>query len=456
MAYDIVFLGGGPAGYEGAIAAAKQGLKTAVVEMGKPGGTCLHWGCIPTKTLLHSVKVLKQIKGYARLGVRIENYEIDIREMVKNKDRVVAKLTRGIEQLFRDHQIDLISDRGKIKSPGRVILDRNAELETRYIVVATGSRAAGLPVLPPDDPLVMNSEAALELRDIPEKLLVVGAGAVGIEMGMIYSLLGSEVTIVEMLDHILPGIDTEMTGLLQNELQRQRIRINVSTALTDASSSEKGIACTFRKGENVWEDRFSRVLVSVGRSPNSEDVAEGSLKLDRDRKGFIRVNDNLVTSLGDVFACGDVVGPPLLAHKASHQAISIVDFIRYKKPVEHRQVPAAVFSVPEIATVGLSEADARSQGMDVKVGRFAYAAGSRSNAVDEKRGLVKIVADDQHVVVGAHIVGAEAGELMPVLTQAVNGRIKAEDFKDLMFIHPTLGENLWEAVGAIGGFSIHT
>lgn len=455
MAYDIIFLGGGPAGYEGGIAAAKNGLKAAVVEMDKPGGTCLHWGCIPTKTLLHSVKMIKQIKNYTRLGVRIEDYKIDLHEMVKNKDRVVTKLTKGIEQLFRDHQVELISARGKIKSPGRIILDRGSELETRYIVVATGSHATNLPILKFDDRLIMNSDTALELEDIPEKLLVVGAGAVGIEIGTIYSLLGSDVTVIEMMDHILPGIDTEITDLLKNELQKQNIRIHVSTAVIDAFTRENSVVCSFKQGENIWEDRFSKVLVSVGRSPNSQDIADGALTLALDRKGFLMVNENLQTNLENVFACGDVIGSPLLAHKASHQAISIVDFIRFKKPLRYRNVPAAVFSLPEIATVGLSEMDARAEGMTIKIGRFPYAAGSRSNVVDEKRGLVKIITDDQNVVVGGHIFGAEAGELIPVLTLAVNGRIKAKDFKDLIFIHPTLGENVWEALGSTAGFSIH-
>lgn len=455
MAYDIVFLGGGPAGYEGAIAAAKNGLKTAVVEKDKPGGTCLHWGCIPTKTLLHSVKILKQIKNNARLGVKIEDYKIDIQEMVKNKNRVVSKLTKGIEQLFRDHRIELIKAWGKIKSPGKIMLNRESELETRYIVVATGSRSAGLPIFQSNDPLIMNSDAALELSDIPEKLLVIGAGAVGIEIATIYRLLGSRVTIIEMLDHILPGMDTELTDLLQNELQRQQISIHVSTKMVDVSIREDSVLCTFKRDEEVWQDRFSKVLVSVGRSPNSQDVTEVSLNLVRDQKGFIKVDENLQTNLENIFACGDVVGSPLLAHKASHQAISIVDYIRFKKPVPHRQIPAAVFSIPEIATVGLSEMEARQKGMTINIGRFSYAAGSRSNAIDEKRGLVKIITDDQNTVVGGHIFGAEAGELMPIITQAVNGRLRAEDFKDLIFIHPTLGENLWEALGSAGGFSIH-
>jgi dihydrolipoamide dehydrogenase len=455
MAYDVVFLGGGPAGYEGAIAACKNGLKAAVVEMDKPGGTCLHWGCIPTKTLLHSVKILKQMKNYTRLGVKIEDYKIDTGEMVKNKNRVVSKLTKAVEQLFLNHQIELIKSRGKIKSPGRIILEGEPELETKYIVVATGSRAAELPVLKFNHPLIMSSSDALELADIPEKLLVVGAGAVGIEIGLIYSLLGSQVTIIEMLGHILPGLDTELTDLLQNELQRQRMTIHVSTALAEASIRDNAVMCTFKQGENLWEDRFSKVLVSVGRSPNSEDVAEDSLNLERDRKGFIKVNENLQTNLENVFACGDVVGSPLLAHKASHQAISIVDFIRNKKPMRQQAIPAAVFSITEISTVGLSEADARARGMAIKIGRFAYAAGSRSNAIDEKRGMVKIITDDQNMVVGGHIVGAEAGELMPVLTLAVNGGMNAEAFKDLIFVHPTLGENIWEAVGSVAGFSIH-
>ncbi len=455
--YDIIFLGGGPAGYEGAIAAGKKGLNAAVVESNKLGGTCLQWGCVPTKALLHSVKTLKQIKSSAKLGVRVNDFSVEVPAMVKYKDRVVSKLTKGIELLFKQNQVDLVPGRGKIAAPDTVSVDGERELKGKNIVIATGSRPAELPFLKFDGQYVIDSNAALTLESVPERLLVIGAGAIGVEMGAIYAHLGSQVTIVEILDQILPGLETEITEILHNELKKQKLHIHVATAASDPrlAGDRKGMTFTFKQGEKTWEESFPKVLLAVGRRPVTEDIFDASLGIKTDKRGFIRVDDNLHTGVGSIYACGDVVGEPLLAHKASHQAIGIVDYIREKRKIAHYPVPGAVFTFPELASIGLSEKEARDQGLDVRIGRFPYAAGSRSNAVDEKIGLVKIVADSDNTLLGAHIVGAEAAELMPLLNYAVSRRMKADDFKEMIFIHPTLSENVWEAVGEISGHSIH-
>lgn len=455
--YDIIFIGGGPAGYEGAIAAAKKGLKTAVVESHKLGGTCLQWGCVPTKALLHSVKTLKQMKSSHKLGVKVNDFTVDISTMVKYKERVVSKLTRGIELLFGQNNVELVGGRGKIVAPDTVSVDGQRELKAKNIVIATGSKPAELPFLKFDGRYIISSDAALELDPIPEKLLVVGAGAIGVEMGVIYAHLGAEVTIVEILDQILPGLDAEMAEILHKELKKQKIKIFVGTAASDPRIDEdKGVAAfTFNQGEKSWQESFSRVLLAVGRRPLTQEVFEASLGIETDQRGFIKVDDNLHTGVANIFACGDVVGEPLLAHKASHQAIAIVDYIIEGKKIEQHPVPGAVFTFPEFASIGLSEQQARDRGIEVKVGRFPYAAGSRSNAIDEKNGLVKIVADENETLLGAHIVGAEAAELMPLLNYAVSRKMTAGDFKEMIFIHPTLSENIWEAVGEISGHSIH-
>jgi dihydrolipoamide dehydrogenase len=276
-------------------------------------------------------------------------------------------------------------------------------------------------------------------------------------MGVIYNYFGSRVTIVEILDHIIPGSDVECSEILKKELKKQKIQVHTATKVTDPvrNTDDNTIAFTFHQEGKSRQETFSRALLSVGRTPNSTGIFPGSMAIKIDKKGFIAVNANLQTGIPNIFACGDVIGPPLLAHKASHQAIAIVDFINEGKEVAHHPVPGAVFTFPELASVGLTEEEAAEKGIAIKIGRFPYSAGSRSNAIDEKIGLVKIIADSGNVILGAHILGAEAGELMPLLNLAVTKKMKADEFKEIVMIHPTLSENTWEALGEIAGFSIH-
>lgn len=455
--YDIIFIGGGPGGYEGAIAAGKKGMKVAVVEMYKLGGTCLQWGCVPTKALLHNVKLLKMLKDSAKSGISVENVRVDTDKLAANKNRVVSKLTKGIESLFKQNNITLIQGRGRISAPDTVTVDNGTELKGKHIVIATGSKGAELPFLKADGDIIINSDHALEIKDIPAKMLVIGAGAVGLELGLVYNYLGSQVTVVEIMEQILPGMETELTEILKNELKKQKMTILTSTGAANPVFNPENhtITLDLKQGDKTTTETFNKVLLSVGRLPNTENVIDPSLGVALDKKGFVLTDENLRTAIPTIFACGDVVGQPLLAHKASHQAIAIVDFILTGQPIRHHPVPGTVFTFPEFASIGLTEAEAKNKGVEYVVGRFPYSAGSRSNAIDEKFGLVKIIADNEHRLIGAHIVGAEAGELMPILNYAVTSHMKAETFKEMTFIHPTLAENIWEAVGEISGASIH-
>ncbi len=454
MDFDLLFIGAGPAGYEGAIAAAKKGLKTAVVEMDLPGGTCLQRGCIPTKAILHSVKAIKQINDFEKIGIHVEKFQISLDEIKRRKVRIVSKQTRGIEFLFKQNNIRMIKGKAQIVGTNKILLNGQEEISAGHIVVATGSRAAELPFLKWDGQKIINSDNLLELESIPESMLVVGAGAVGLEWALIYSYLGCKVTVVEIMDSIVPGTDREIADILKIELIKQNITIHTATAVSNPRLNEK-IQLTFEKGDKTWEEEFAKVLLAVGRIPNSEGIFTGDLPIIRDTKGFIQVNGNLQTAVPTIFACGDVIGPPLLAHKASHQAMAIVDFLVNGTAVPHHPLPATIFTFPEVATVGISQEQAEKDNLKIKIGRFPYAAGSRANAIDEKTGLVKVIADQDNIILGAHIVGAEAGELLPLLTYAVTRKLKCDEFKDLVFAHPTLGENLWEAMGEIAGFSIH-
>jgi dihydrolipoamide dehydrogenase len=454
MDYDLIFLGGGPAGYEGAIAAAKKGLRAAVVEMDQLGGTCLQRGCIPTKAVLHSVKAIKQIKDFAKVGLRVDSFQVSLEEINRRKTRIVSKQTRGIELLFKQHNIQFIKGRGRVSGANSILVDDRKEVSARHLVIAPGSRPSELPFLKWDGERVVSSDELIKLDAIPETLLVIGAGAVGLEWALIYSYLGSKVTVVEIMETIIPGTDLEIANILKNELIKQNITIHTATAISDPRIGES-VDVSLKKGDKEWREAFSKVLLAVGRVPGTAGLLAEKLPLRLDAKGFIPVSANLETSIPGIFACGDVVGPPLLAHKASHQAMAIVDFIAEGKPVPHNPMPAAIFTFPEVATVGLSEGQALKENLKIKVGRFPYAAGSRANAIDEKVGLVKVVAAEDNTVLGAHIIGAEAGELLPLLTYAVTRRMKSDDFKELVFIHPTLSENVWEALGEISNFSIH-
>ena len=455
--YDILFLGGGPAGYEGAISAGKRGLKTGVIEKELPGGTCLHRGCIPTKSLLNSVKIIKVIKTAKKLGVKINDYEIDVQGMLKQKERVVSKLTKGILHLLAENNVDLIKGSGRITSPGIVEVDSGETHEAKNIVIATGSSPSQLPDLKFDGEFIISSDDALLIKDIPEKLLVIGAGAIGVEMGLIYSYLGSEVTIVEIMDQIIPGSDRELSDILAGELRKSRIKVLTSTSVYDPIIDRENGKISFKikdeKGER--EDVFSKALLSVGRIPNTAGVFSPEIGIELDKRGFIKTGKNLKTGAEGTYACGDVIGHPLLAHKASHQAIAIVDHILDGKEIHEMTIPGAVFTFPELASVGITEEEAKVRGIEYKTGRFPYSAGSRSNAVEEKTGLVKIIAGMDNILLGAHILGAGAGELLPILTLAVSKGMKADEFRELVFIHPTLSENVWEALGEAGGFSIH-
>ncbi|MBN2346287.1 MAG: dihydrolipoyl dehydrogenase [Candidatus Aminicenantes bacterium] len=454
MDYDLLFIGGGPAGYEGAIAAAKKGMRTAVVEMDLPGGTCLQRGCIPTKAILHSVRAIKQINDFAKIGVRVEKFQVAIDEIRRRKERIVAKQTRGIELLFKRHGVTLIKGKALLTGHDTVLIDGQKKVSSRHVVVASGSRPAELPFLQRDGRRIVASDDLLGLDDVPDTLLVIGAGAVGLEWALIYNYLGSKVTVVEIMETVMPGMDPEIAQILRNELIKQNITIHTATTISEPRIDD-AVSLQFRKGNQDWRQDFSKALLAVGRVASTAEAIAPDLPMRLDAKGFIAVSANLETTLPGVFACGDVIGAPLLAHKASHQAMAIVELIHDNRPIPHHPLPAAVFTFPEVATVGISESQARREGVPIKVGRFPYAAGSRANAIDEKSGLVKVITGVDNTVLGAHIVGAEAGELIPLLTYAVSRRLKSDDFKDLVFIHPTLGESVWEALGETGGFAIH-
>lgn len=353
--------------------------------------------------------------------------------------------------------MDFYNLKGKIISPNEIELSDGRVITSENIVITTGSAPADLPFLKRDGKYIVNSDDALEVTDVPGKLLVIGAGAIGLEMGVIYKYLGSDVTVVEIMPHIVPGSDFECADILHKELNKQKVKVLCSCSASDPviNEEEHKVSMKFKTDDKEWEDSFDKVLVAVGRKPYSEGAFSDNLGIKLDEKGFIKVDSNLMTDVKNIYACGDVTAGQLLAHRASHQATAIVEHILNSTPVHQNAVPWAVFTFPEFAGIGISEEEAKESGITYKVGKFPYSAGSRSNAIDEKAGIVKVITDENGVIIGAHIIGAEAGELLPVLIYAVIKGVKTEEFKELIFIHPTLSENIWEAVGEAGGFSIH-
>lgn len=301
---------------------------------------------------------------------------------------------------------------------------------------------------------MVSSDELLKLESVPATMLVVGAGAVGLEWALIYSYLGCKVTVVEIMETVVPGSDREIATILKNESIKQGITIHTATAIGDPRL-EANVSLNFKQGDKEWRQEFDKVLLAVGRLPNSAGLFADDLSIGLDAKGFIPVSTNLETDVAGIFACGDVVGAPLLAHKAAHQAMAIVEHITTGAPVAMHPQPAAIFTFPEMATIGLTEEQAAKENRLLRIGRFPYAAGSRSNAIEEKTGLVKVIAAEDHTILGAHIIGAEAGELLPLLTYAVTRGLKAGEFRDLVCIHPTLSENVWEALGQVGDFAVH-
>ena len=365
-------------------------------------------------------------------------------------------MTRGIEFLLKETGVEWINNSGTVVAGDTIRLQDGREIKARHIVIATGSRMADLPHIKIDAQRVIGSRQALDVFPVPRRLLVIGAGAIGMENAFIYRWLGSEVTVVELMEQVVPGSDVEAAALLTAEMKKQKIRIHTSTRTGPVHVENDMVKAEFTSEDKQWEGDFDKVLLAVGRRPVTEDVFDHALPIQLDQQGFIQVDENLKTGLEGVYACGDVIGQPLLAHKASHQAMAIVNHILHGRPVHHHAVPAAVFTNPEMASVGMTEIRARERyGDRLKVGRFPYAAGSRANAVDEKAGLVKVLAAPDNTVLGGHIVGAEAAELILPLTLAVEKRMKADDLLDLTFVHPTLGENVWEALAAICGRAVH-
>jgi dihydrolipoamide dehydrogenase len=450
--FDLVVVGGGPGGYTGAIRAAQLGMRVACVDKAPAlGGTCLRVGCIPSKALLDSSEVYAQAqKSLAAHGVKLAGVELDLPTMMARKDKVVTGLTQGVAGLFKKNKIEWVAGAGRLASKNGVEVRGDGgtrTLEAGRIMIATGSEVTPLKTLPLDGKRIVSSTEALSLPSVPRRLLVVGAGAVGLELGSVWSRLGAEVTVVELLDRIVPGTDRQMGRLLERALVKQGIKFRLETSAAGAEPAGDALKVTLEsKGERSEVDA-DVVLVAIGRRPHTEGLGARELGVAFDDKGRITVNERFETSVRGVFAIGDVIPGPMLAHKAEEEAVACVELMNGQAGhVAYEAIPNVVYTWPELASVGLSEEDAKARGREIATGTFPFTANARARCLGETDGSVKVVADKAtDRVLGVHIVGPRASDLIAEAALAVEFGASAEDIARTVHAHPTLPEALKEA-----------
>ena len=459
---DIVVIGGGPGGYPAAFDAADKGFKVIMVNDDvAPGGVCLNRGCIPSKALLHVAKLINETRESSDWGITFEKPKIDLDKLREFKEKVVTQLTGGIGQLAGARNVEIVKGFGRFKDSNTVEVTKQdgtrEAIGFKYAIVATGSSPAVPPVFDLDDPRIMDSTGALELADIPEKLLVVGGGYIGLEMGSVYAALGSEVTVVEMTGGLLPGADRDLVKPLQKRLQESFAAIHLNTKVEKLTPTDAGIVADL-SGEGVEpQQTFDRVLISIGRRPNNKGIGLENTKLELDERGFIKNDSNQRTAESHIFAIGDIAGEPMLAHKATREAKVAVETIA-GEPAEFDNIaiPAVVFTDPELAWCGVTEQEAKDLGLDVEITRFPWAASGRAQTLARTEGLTKIIFDKKKGrVLGVGIVGPGAGELIAEGVMAVEMAAVAEDVAESIHAHPTLSETLMEAAESFLGQATH-
>jgi dihydrolipoamide dehydrogenase len=453
--YELVVIGAGPGGYVAAIRAAQLGIKTAIVEREYYGGVCLNWGCIPSKTLLHVTEMKRHLENSKRIGLMADNIRIDLDKLRRHKDTTVKRLTGGVKLLLEKvgvtmidgqasfvdaHTIEIVTDKGK------------QQLKAEHFVIATGASPMELSMLKTDGKKVIGARDAIDIPEVPGEMLVVGAGPIGVEMATVYATLGSEVTIVELLDAVLPTLDSDISAAAEKSLKKERMTILTNSKVKSSRQADGKVIVTIESGGAEKELSFDSVLVSAGMRPNTGQLGLDKVGVKLDERGFVIVDQQLRTSAENIFAIGDVAGGMLLAHKASHEAIVAVETIAGQdRYADWKAVPYAIFCDPEIAGIGLTERDAKAAGTKIKVGRFPYQAVGKAVATLATDGFAKVIADaDTDAILGVHVVGPHAGDLVLTATTMMELDGTAEDLGHVMAVHPTISEALMEA-----GMNVH-
>jgi dihydrolipoamide dehydrogenase len=470
--YDVVVIGSGPAGYVAAIRCAQLGLSTAIVEKWRNsdnetvhGGTCLNVGCIPSKALLDSSYKYSEAKEHSDVhGIKLQNVSIDVPAMIARKDKVVSQLTQGVKGLFTANKIDDIAGAGKVVSNNKVKVishdGEEQELTANHIIIAAGSVPINIPSAPIDQETIVDSTGALEFQEVPKRLGVIGAGIIGLELGSVWSRLGSKVVVLEALEDFLPAVDKQIAKETLKVLEKQGLEIKLGARVTCTKLSKgakKTVIIEFSDTEGVQKAEFDKLIVAVGRRPFTDDLLEASAGVELDERGFIKVNDQCETNVPGVHAVGDVVRGPMLAHKAMEEGIMVAERIADKKmQVNYDLVPSVIYTHPEIAWIGKNEEELKASGIDYNIGVFPFAASGRALAANDSDGLIKLLADTQtDRILGCHIIGASAADLLQQIVIAMEFSASAEDIGLTMFSHPSLSEGVHEAALAVNGHAIH-
>lgn len=456
---EVVVIGGGPGGYVAAFHAADLGLEVTLIDLREnPGGACLHVGCIPSKALLHAAQVIEEARHAGQFGLHFQEPEIKLEELREWKEKIVGQLTGGLSQLSKKRGIHYVQGRARFESDSKLSIEESATGEVRFqkAIIATGSRPSQIPGITLDSERVLDSTSALDLPEVPGKLLVVGGGYIGLELGSVYAALGSKVTVVELLDGLLPGCDRDLVKPLERKIRSEFEAVHTGTRVVSMKETKKEIQVEF-KGDLEGKQGFDRVLVSVGRTPNSENLGLEKVGLDVDEHGFIPVDRQFRTARDGIFAIGDVAGQPMLAHKAMREGKVAAEVIAgQSSEFDNRAIPAVVFTNPEIAWTGLTETEAKEKGVQFKVTRFPWAVSSRSLTLGRSDGLTKMLFEPETGrILGVGIVGPNAGELIAEGTLAIEMAAVAEDLALTIHTHPTLSETMGEVAELFLGQSVH-
>ena len=445
---DVLVLGSGPGGYTAAFRAADLGRQVIMIERHQRiGGVCLNVGCIPSKALLHTAAVINEAEEMAAHGVNFGNPDVDIKKIAGWKESVVERLTGGLKMLAKQRKVELVTGEGKFTSANHISVataDGEINISFDHCIIAAGSRVTKIPLFPNDDPRMMDSTDALELAEIPDRLLVIGGGIIGLEMATVYQALGAKITIVEMQDNLIPGADKDIIRPLAKRLKARYENIFLKTAVTEITPLKNGLKVSFEGKGAPGSDTFDRILVAVGRSPNGLLIDADKAGVNVDEHGFIAVNKQQQTNVPHIFAIGDIVGQPMLAHKATHEAKVAAEVISGIKSVfDPMTIPSVAYTDPEVAWMGLTETQAKAEGIEVEKGAFPWAASGRSLSRGRDEGMTKALFDKQTGrIVGAGIVGPNAGELIAEAVLALELGADAEDIGLTIHPHPTLSETL--------------
>ena len=462
--FQAVVIGGGPGGYVCAIRLAQLGLKTACVESrGSLGGTCLNIGCIPSKSLLNLSEEYHKVKNLSNKGIEVGEVKLNLSKMMKSKDKAVTVLTKGVEFLLKKNKVTYLKGHGSFQSKNEIKIkdDNNKEIviSADNIVIATGSVPVSLPGINFDEKIILSSTGALKIEQVPKKMVVVGGGYIGLEMGSVWSRLGAEVHVVEFLDHITPGMDKEISQEFMKILKKQGIKFHMQHKVEKIQKKNEGaVVSTVDKDGNNKDFDCDVVLISVGRKPNTDGLNIEAAGIELDKKQRIKTDKNFKTNQNNIFAIGDVIAGPMLAHKAEDEGIAVAENIAGQSGhVNYDTIPGVVYTTPEVASIGKTEEQLKEKNIDYKIGKFSFMANSRAKAIDDAEGFVKILADAKtDKVLGAHLIGPHAGELIAEIGVAMEFGASSEDIARTCHAHPTFSEAVKEAALSVDKRAIHS